>query len=656
MHNSKLPLCRIINPKCFLIARFPLIKSENELQIQLPIQKSDKIFKLSIDTGAQISILYPYKLDPNTIVNVNRSIQIQGIVQNSSTKSEGVIEANIFHDDMILTHEFHLIKGNSTPKIDGILGHDFFDKYKANINYQNNSLKLHIFHYLSPPSETESINDTTHIQSISTTSFACDEWHQASKDFNTYRVLSIIKSPESSHPRKKINNPRFYDEMANEYLVSRPGFTNIVSHEINRSEFCPHRENFVTLNSLRRGERIESLPVTDKDERIEILRSKLNTDNLNDKQIKMIELIISKFNKVFYIKNDPITHTKVVEHVIKLIPNSKPVYTKQYRTPQSQVEEVKKHIADLLIRKIIEPSTSPFNSPIFLVDKEDESGMGHRLVVNFQKVNAITQPMDFPVVVMEEIFDRMANAKVFTTLDVKSAYFHIPLHKDSRPYTAFTFEYNKYQFRSSAFGLVGSGYFWQMAFCNILGEELTANVMSYVDDVIIFTEDEVTNVRVTKRVLSKLGENNILVSIEKAKFLQKSVKFLSHIFSADGILPDPKRTEAIDKFPRPTNLKEVQRVLGLANYYRRFVPNFSEICKPLHRLTKKSEAFAWTEDCEKAFTTLKQILVSPTVLMYPRFDMQFNLCVDASNVSIGAVLSQSTAKRSPYRILQQVAQ
>lgn len=307
MHIPRIPLCRIINPKCFLTAKFPLVKSENELQVKIPIQRSDKIFKLSIDTGAQISILYPYKLNLDTIVNISRSIQIQGIVQNSSTKSEGVIEANIFHDDMILSHEFHLIKGNSTPKVDGILGHDFFDKYNANINYQNNSLKLHIFHYLSPLSETEQTNDTTRVQSISTTTFACDEWSQATKEFNTYSIFSIVESPKSYGLKKKINNPHFYEELADDYFHSRPGFAQIMSQRIDRNEFCPHRENFVTLNSMRKGERMEPMVVTDKEKRIEILRNKLNTDNLNERQIKMVETLISKFNKVFYIKNDPIT-------------------------------------------------------------------------------------------------------------------------------------------------------------------------------------------------------------------------------------------------------------------------------------------------------------------------------------------------------------
>lgn len=191
MQISKQSLCRVINPKCFLIARFPLIKTNNELQILLPIQSNDKNFKLSIDTGAQISILHPYKLDQNTIINVNKSILIQGIVQNSSTKSEGLVDVNIFHDDMVLSHDFHIVKGNPTSKIDGILGHDFLNKYNACINYQNNSLELHIFHYLFPHNDLIPPNDHTHIQSISTIPFTSDEYLQAVNEYEGFNILMI---------------------------------------------------------------------------------------------------------------------------------------------------------------------------------------------------------------------------------------------------------------------------------------------------------------------------------------------------------------------------------------------------------------------------------------------------------------------------------
>lgn len=440
---------------------------------------------------------------------------------------------------------------------------------------------------------------------------------------------------------QKKNNPRFYDEMPEDFFNIKPKFDKIPIKIVERHLFCPPEENFVTLNSLRTEKKKITNTVTDGEKRSTILRNNLNTANLTNQQIKSIESILIEFNQAFYIVNDPIVHTDVVQHIIKLLPNSKPVFTKQYRIPEALKPELKRHIEDLLNRNIIEPSTSPFNSPIFLVkEKNDESGRSHRLVLNFKKLNAITQPMDFPTIIMEDIFDRMANAKVFTTLDVKSAYFHVPLHEKSRPFTAFTYGYNKYQFRSSAFGLVGSGYYWQMAVAIILKNELLDHLMAYVDDIIIFSEDDASNIKIIRKILKQFLKHNIKLKIQKTKFLQKEVKFLSHIFSENGICPDPKRTEAIDKFPRPTNLKETQRFVGLANYYRRFVPGFSSICKPLHGLTKKDTVFSWSEKCEEAFTKLKQILVSPAVLMYPRFDLPFNLCVDASNTCIGAVLSQ----------------
>lgn len=133
--------------------------------------------------------------------------------------------------------------------------------------------------------------------------------------------------------------------------------------------------------------------------------------------------------------------------------------------------------------------------------KEEEFGQSCRLVLDFRKLNAVTQPMYFPTVVLEDILNQMANAKVFTTFDVKSASFHVPLHEKSRPYTAFSFGYNKYRFRSTAFGLVGSGYYWQLAVAIILKNQLMKNTMAYVDDIIIFSEDDTSKIKHTRAPL-----------------------------------------------------------------------------------------------------------------------------------------------------------
>lgn len=184
---SKKPTCRVINKKCFFNVFFPLIKTSNELQILLPIQSPDRILKLSIDTGAQISILYPYKLDKSTTIDIDKSIQIQGIVQNSSTSSKGLIEADIYHEDLVLSHEFHIVKDDKTSNIDGILGHDFFKTYNACVNYQKNILKLQIAHRLSPQNDAIEL-EPSHVQSMIATSYSTDDYCKAVNEYKSFKI------------------------------------------------------------------------------------------------------------------------------------------------------------------------------------------------------------------------------------------------------------------------------------------------------------------------------------------------------------------------------------------------------------------------------------------------------------------------------------
>lgn len=162
----------------------------------------------------------------------------------------------------------------------------------------------------------------------------------------------------------------------------------------------------------------------------------------------------------------------------------------------------------------------------------------------------------------------------------------------------------------------------------------------YLDDIIIYSPDVKQHFHDLQIVFNRLKEAGLTVNLGKSNFFQSKIKFLGHIVSASGIQADPEKTQAIQDFPVPTNLKAVQRLLGMAGWYHWFVPNFSRIAEPLNNLKRKGAKFRWTPDCQNAFTMLKDHLIQPPVLGHPDFNLPFTVYTDASNISLGAILVQ----------------
>ena len=184
----------------------------------------------------------------------------------------------------------------------------------------------------------------------------------------------------------------------------------------------------------------------------------------------------------------------------------------------------------------------------------------------------------------------------------------------------------------------------------ILGDFIGKFVEVYVDDIIIYSEDNEDHIMHLTRVLEALNKVNLKLSLEKSKFFQKEVKFLGHLVSEEGIKPDPKKVEAVRDFPVPINLKELRGFLGLASYYRKFIEKFSSLAKPLNLLLKKDAKYNWSKECQKAFETLKMKLMSAPVLRHPDFSKPFFISTDASGTGLGAVLAQKDEKNREYVI------
>ena len=298
----------------------------------------------------------------------------------------------------------------------------------------------------------------------------------------------------------------------------------------------------------------------------------------------------------------------------------------------SQLEEMKRH-------GIIEESTSPWHSPVVMVKKPNNEW---RFCVDYRKLNAVTEIMSFPIPHMSDVFDTLAESKaeVFSTLDLRSGFWQVPLDKSTKMKSAFITHSGVYEFNRLSFGMVNAPMTFQSLMTKVLKNLNFKIALVYIDDVLVFSKDFDQHLHDLDLVFTSLRNANLKLHSSKCKFATKQVKYLGHIVSKDGMQVNPENTEKIQNAKRPTNPKQVKQVLGMMGYYRKFIRNYAKIAAPLHDLLKKDRKFQWTEACENAFQELKHKLVTAPILTYPQFDKEFILSTDSSDFSIGYVLSQ----------------
>ncbi len=297
---------------------------------------------------------------------------------------------------------------------------------------------------------------------------------------------------------------------------------------------------------------------------------------------------------------------------------------------------------DLYIREslqtgLIRHSSSPAGAGFFFVQKKDGS---LRPCIDYRGLNDITVKNRYPLPLMSSAFELLQGAQVFTKLDLRNAYHLVRIREGDEWKTAFNTPSGHYEYLVLPFGLSNAPAVFQDLVNSVLGDMINQFVFVYLDDILIFSPSLQVHTQHVRRVLQRLLENKLFVKAEKCEFHAESVTFLGHIISTRGIKPDPAKIEAVAMWPVPDSRKALQRFLGFANFYRRYIRNFGQIAAPLTALTSTKVIFRWNPDAQVAFDTLKSRFVSAPVLLVPDPESQFIVEVDASDVRVGAVLSQ----------------
>ena len=368
------------------------------------------------------------------------------------------------------------------------------------------------------------------------------------------------------------------------------------------------------------------------------LLDSLPTDNWDldvKKQERLIKLIMS-YHDIFALDESELGCANDVTHSIDT-GTAKPIKQYPRRVPFALKEKVAEMVAKMVARGVVEPSKSPWASPIVLVAKKDGST---RFCVDYRKLNAITKMDVYPLPRVDDLLDLLSNNDYFSTLDLASGYWQVKMEESSKEKTAFTTEVGLYEFCVMPFGLCNAPVTFQRLMEKVLHGLVGKVCLVYLDDVLVLGKEFDEHLRNLELVWERLRESGLHLKPEKCHLVQEEVEYLGFVVSGRGITTSPSKVQAVKEFPVPEDVTSLRSFLGLSSYYRRFIANFSTIAAPLFHLTKKDVPFVWSNRCQEAFQQLKDTLSSASVLAFPDFTKPFVLETDASGKGIGAILSQ----------------
>lgn len=578
-----------------------------------------------LDTGASQSLINPRILqDKNIDVKIkNETHYIKTAHATSKHKQVAYIKLpkELFNED--ITHKFLIF--NFDSDFVGLLGLDLLVPLNCKIDIKNMVLRT----------EKANIPIRDDIKSYSKIKPKCEQ---------VINLLCNYKEGDYFSDTKTTNGGLIFPAA----LVSVKN-GNALMTVINTSDKTINFKNSCHLNFQQlkiknnnsQQSRINKTTVIDKN--IDKIRKqnleRLRTNHMNPEENREIKKLCYNYRDIFHCEEIPLTFTHEIKHELRLTDN-KPIFVRNYRQAPKQKEEIKKQINQLLENNIIQESNSPWSCPVHIVPKKmDASGeQKYRLVIDYRKLNDKTIEDKYPLPNIDDILDKLGRAQYFTTLDLASGYHQVEMHPKDVEKTAFTIDRGHYEFLRLPFGLKNGPSTFQRLMDSVLRG--LDNVLTYLDDVIIYSTSLQEHLDKCKQVFDRFRAHNLKIQLNKSEFLQKQVKFLGHTLTDKGLQPNEDKIKAVKNFPLPKTQKEIKSFLGLVGYYRKFIQDFAKLTKPLTKCLKKGSKINMSSEYIQAFEKCKEVLINAPILQYPDFEQPFILTTDASDVAIGAVLSQ----------------
>jgi hypothetical protein len=308
--------------------------------------------------------------------------------------------------------------------------------------------------------------------------------------------------------------------------------------------------------------------------------------------------VVCEFSDVFLEDLPGLPLERDVEFVIELKPGTAPISRRLYRMPPNELAELKTQLQDLLEKGFIRPSSSPWGCPAIFVKKKDQT---LRMCVDYRPLNEVTIKNKYPLPQIDILFDQLTGARVFSKIDLRSGYHQIRIRPEDIPKTAFTTRYGLFEYLVMSFGLTNAPAHFTYLMNSVFMPELDKFVVVFIDDILIYSKNEEEHAKHLRIVLTRLREHQLYAKSSKCAFWLEEIQLLGHVLSAKGIVVDLSKVKDILEWKSPTTVHQVRSFLGLAGYYRRFIPDFSKIVKPIIGLLKDDTKFDWSSKCKEAF-------------------------------------------------------
>ena len=627
--NSMNPL-----PNTFYISTFEIPKNLNKLN-SINNNENKLQFKLMLDSGSYCNFISKSLVEELNLKSdkLKNSIHIKGISGTINIDQYVPLyfklKIYISHSPFMITFKEKFLISNEIPT-QLLLGNRFMENYYLHFNYSKKQIFTDL-NFNQFKKKFQNINKNFPYKNFIYTKINFTKI----SNFNKYKNFIGNKNHKNLNKNSKIK----FTKNENSDIKNLACVTKSNTRKFNKNFSKNFKRNFRSkfqdsnefnfnyfINSFLANYQYEDFYSGDEEEEEE------------DFKLEDVPECYRDLSDVFSkIRADKLPPHRLTDCKIVLQKDATLHYGPIYPLSEEESEVLKEYIKENLKKGFIRPSESPAGYPVLFQKKKDGT---LRPCIDYKKLNAVTIRNSYPIPLIADIIERVRGAKYFTKLDLRSAYNLIRIREGDEYKTAFRTKYGHYEYLVMPFGLRNAPATFQSFINSVLRPYLEDFVILYLDDILIYSKSLKEHIHHVRKVLKTLLDNNLYAKLKKCEFHQSSVEFLGHVLSGDGISTDPKKIESVKNWPTPTCVKDVQRFVGLCNYYRRFVENFAMIAKPLHNLTKKNNQFIWDEKCNNAFLELKRRLTSSPILIFPDPQKPFIVECDASNYAIGAILSQ----------------
>ena len=590
-------------------------------EIFIKTNLSNNILKACIDTASPITLVRLGSIECLTKIFPQFKIGINGITKDN-LYTEGTAKLEIFIGNEVLSIIAQTIKNeNSNLSYDILLGTDFQKKYNLLIDWQDE------------------------ITTIRT------ERNKYSFYFNRKPGKLSIPPFSESVQVVKINNKYNVEMGFIEKIEIAPGafISNSIVQPLNDKAYVNVFNITATPIELENIE-LQVLPLT-LEEKLVIQKdvdifNDLNCNHLNARSSSKLKNLILNYKNIFISQDNEMNTTHLLKHHINLKPGSSPVYKKQPIIPNKHDEQFRTMLKNLKDQGIIEKSSSPWNHRIFLIPKKTGE---LRAVLDFRPLNDLTIDVKYDIPSIEDLLSKIGNSQLFSNLDLSSAYHQIELTEESKDLCTFSAgKYGRWRYKKMPFGISGAPYTFQFLMDSIftLLDEPPIHVLAYLDDLLIYSENEDQHFEHLERVFKKLQEANLRLNIKKCNFLKSEVQYLGFIIKEGRVSPPKEYINSLKDIRLPKSRKELEKVLGKFGYVQKFIKNFQIKARPLSKLLHKDKKFELNQEEIETFERLKDELINITPLSLPKHQ-KYELHIDASSVGVGAMLLNAEDKESP---------